>query len=138
MERERIIITRADAEKLKTLLRESQYSQYRGSPYLKMLQAELERANFVEPSEIPVDLVTMNSQVVLQDLEEGDFSTYTLVYPEQADAAEGKISVLAPIGTAMLGYRVGEIFAWDTPGGVRKIKVVEIVYQPEASGNFDL
>lgn len=138
MDREPILITRADAEKLKTLLQESKYSQYRGTPYIKMLQAELERARLLDPAQIPADVITMNSRVILEDLEDGDQSTYTLVYPEQADPAQGKISVLAPVGTAMLGYRVGDVFEWTTPGGARKIKVVEILFQPEASGNFDL
>jgi regulator of nucleoside diphosphate kinase len=62
--------------------------------------------------------------------------TYTLVFPEDADVSQGKISVLAPIGTAMLGYRVGDTFEWDTPGGKRSIQVKRVIYQPEASGDY--
>jgi regulator of nucleoside diphosphate kinase len=57
------------------------------------------------------------------------------VFPEEADIPQGKISILAPLGTAMLGYRVGDTFEWDTPGGKRSIRVMKILYQPEASGD---
>jgi len=63
---------------------------------------------------------------------------YTLVFPSDADLKNGKLSVLAPIGTALLGYRQGDIFNWKVPGGTMKIKVLEILYQPEASGDFNL
>ena len=63
---------------------------------------------------------------------------YALVFPQDADLAQGKISVLAPIGTAMLGYRVGDVFSWQVPSGERRIKVEAILYQPEAAGDYDL
>jgi len=81
-------------------------------------------------------VITMNSQALLLDVEENEEMLYTLVFPEDADPVEGKISVLAPIGTAMLGYREGDEFEWETPGGRRKIRVQKIVFQPEASGDF--
>ena len=80
----------------------------------------------------------MNSTVVLTDLDTREEETYTLVYPENADTAQGKVSILAPIGTAMLGYRVGDVFEWEVPAGKRRLKVEKIVYQPEASGDYDL
>lgn len=133
-----IYITCADADKLRELIREAQYKpEYRNSAYLKMLSAELDRANLVESHEIPADVITMNTEAVLRDVEDGEEMVYKLVFPENADPMEGRISILAPIGTAMLGFRVGDAFEWDTPGGVRKIRVEKIVYQPEASGNFE-
>jgi regulator of nucleoside diphosphate kinase len=70
------------------------------------------------------------------DLEAGEEMTYTLVFPDEADGSQGKISVLAPLATGMLGYRVGDTFEWDTPGGKRSIRVVKIIHQPEASGDY--
>lgn len=68
----------------------------------------------------------------------GESNTYSLVFPTEADFAEGKISVLAPIGTAILGYRQGDTIEWPVPSGLCKLKVEEIVYQPEAAGDSDL
>ncbi len=80
----------------------------------------------------------MNSKVHLLDLETKEEMTYTLVFPDAADIIAGKISVLAPIGTAMLGYRAGDTFSWEVPAGVRRIEVLAILYQPEASGDYHL
>lgn len=133
-----IFITTYDKERLIMLLLESKRSGYRGSEYLEGLENELARAKVVPPQEVPGDVITMNSTAYLEDTETGESETFTLVFPEDADIIAGKISVLAPIGTAMLGYQVGDIFEWKVPEGVRKLKVVKILFQPEASGNFDL
>lgn len=133
-----IQITELDRKRLLELIREARSGEYRHSVYLEKLYGELERAEIVAPQEIPADVVTMNSKVVLTDLDGGEEETYTLVYPEQANTAEGRISILAPIGTAMLGYRVGDVFEWEVPAGKRRLKVTKILYQPEASGDFDL
>ncbi len=130
---QQITITREDAEKLRELILKAQQSNYRGSPYLQQLGSELNRAKFVDPGAIPPDVITMNSTVRLRDEVSGDESIYTLVFPEDADMIAGKISVLAPVGTAMLGYRSGDVFEWDTPEGVRRLRVVSVLYQPEAS-----
>ncbi len=123
-----IYITKTDEEKLRDLISKSQYSEYRGSPYLKMLAGELDKAQVVDSREIPPDVITLNSTVQLIDLESNDEMIYTLVFPEEANVSEGKISVLAPIGTGMLGYRVGDTFEWDTPGGKRSIRVDKILH----------
>ncbi len=78
----------------------------------------------------------MHSRVVLLDLATKKSETYTLVYPEEADLGQGRISILAPIGTAMLGNRIDDIFEWAVPAGKRKLKVKRILYQPEAAGDF--
>lgn len=135
---EPIKITKYDLERLQLLLRDAGSTQYRGSQYLKRLKQELDRAQVVRPQEIPPDVITMNSTVRLEDTESKEEETYTLVFPEDADVQQGKISVLAPIGTAMLGYQVGDIFEWEVPAGIRKLRVKSILFQPEASGNFDL
>ncbi len=90
----------------------------------------------VAPEKIPADVITMNSRVILTDLEDNSNLELTLVYPPDAQG-EGKVSILAPIGTAMLGYRVGDVFEWDTPAGKASLRVDEILYQPESAGVYD-
>jgi regulator of nucleoside diphosphate kinase len=119
------------------LILDAQATEYRKSEYLDKLKLELERAKIVEPQEVPPTVVTMNSTVSLVDVETGEEETYTLVFPEDADISQGKISVLAPIGTAMLGYEIGDVFEWEVPAGKRRLRIEKILYQPEASGNFD-
>lgn len=105
---------------------------------LRMLQKELERARVVAPEEVPSDVVTMNSKARVRDVAGDEEMTYTLVFPEQANIEEGKISVVAPIGTAMLGQRVGDEFEWQVPAGPVRLRVKEVLYQPEAAGHFHL
>lgn len=130
-----IYITAADADKLRRLIRDAQATEYRNSPYLKMLANELDRSVQVDSRQVPPDVITMNSTAQLREVDTGEEMEYTLVFPEDADPIQGKISILAPIGTAMLGYRVGDIFEWDTPDGVVKIKVESLLYQPERAGD---
>ena len=78
------------------------------------------------------------STVRLKDLDSSKELIYSLVFPKEADVDKGKISVLAPVGTAMIGYRVGDIIEWEVPSGLRRLKVEEVLYQPEASGDYHL
>jgi regulator of nucleoside diphosphate kinase len=80
----------------------------------------------------------MNSRVRLRDLDSGEKMQISLVYPSAADASAKKVSVLAPIGTAILGYRTGDTIEWEVPAGVRRLKIEDVLYQPEASGDFSL
>jgi regulator of nucleoside diphosphate kinase len=130
-----IFITTKDLEKLRDLIREAYHTEYRGSDYLKKLTEEIEKASVVQPDQIPSDVITLNSTARLVDRETNEEMVYTIVFPEDADASQGKISILAPIGTAMLGYKAGDTFEWDTPGGKRTIRVKKILYQPEAAGD---
>ena len=82
--------------------------------------------------------MTMNSRVRLKDLNSGDERIYTLVFPTEADVTQNKISILAPVGTAMLGYRVGDKIDWPVPSGMKTFRIEEILYQPEAAGDFHL
>ena len=133
-----IYITEFDLERLRTLLQEAQYTNYRKSIYLDKLQQEINRAIIVAPKEIPGDVVTMNSTISLEDLDTREEEIFTLVFPENADLNQGKISIFAPIGTALLGYKVGDIFEWEVPDGKRRLLVKSILFQPEASGDYDL
>ena len=129
-----IQITRNDLERLKKVLEETRRTATLDSDSLADLEAELERAEVVDSTAVPPDVVTMNSTVTLLDLESGEEETYTLVFPENA-AGRGRISVVAPIGTAMLGYRVGDVFEWEVPAGKRRLQVKQVHYQPEAAGD---
>ena len=133
-----IHITQFDLERLRKLLFDAQSTSYRKSEYLERLQMEINRAEVVLPKDVPSDVVTMNSTVCIEDLDTQEEEIYTLVFPENADLAQGKISILAPIGTAMLGYEVGDSFEWEVPAGKRRLKVKRILYQPEASGDYHL
>ncbi|GAB1469810.1 nucleoside diphosphate kinase regulator [Chloroflexota bacterium] len=133
-----IHITEFDLKRLKELLLESQSTDYHKSQYLEKLNLELNRAEVVQPKDIPSDVVTMNSTVCLEDLETKEEEVYTLVFPEDADLRQGKVSILAPIGTAMLGYEVGDSFEWEVPAGIRKLQIKKIIYQPESSGDYHL
>ena len=136
MKARKIRITDADLTKLREAIREARTGDYRSSIYLQHLASELDRAEIVTPKKIPADVITMNSKVVLTDLAEGDQMELTLVFPEDAKGPD-QVSVLAPIGTAMIGYQVGDIFEWETPDGKTSLRVDKILYQPEASGVYD-
>jgi regulator of nucleoside diphosphate kinase len=133
-----IYITELDYDRLNGLIDRTRERNGVDKEYLNKLEAELERAEVVEANEIPADVITMRSKVRLKDLVSGESNTYSLVFPTESDFAEGKISVLAPIGTAILGYRLGDTIEWQVPSGLRRLKVEEILYQPESAGDHEL
>lgn len=135
-----IAITEYDLERLQELIENEQYNDANAvrRKDLKDLTKELGRARLVKPSDVPADVVTMNSVVEMLDLETGEELNVTLVFPPEADFEAQKISVLAPIGVGMLGYRVGDQIEWPVPRGVRRLEVKAITYQPEAAGDFHL
>jgi regulator of nucleoside diphosphate kinase len=124
-----IYLTQNDADRLLRLV-ESQPGKR-----LEKLESELVRANVVPREEIPEDVVTMNSRVVFENETTGERREVTLVYPGSADIDAGKISVLVPIGTALLGLRVGQSIDWELPGGEKqRYRIVRVPFQPEAAG----
>ncbi len=130
-----ITITEQDHERLTTLLR----GLPAGHPVGALLRAEIDRAEVVESTEIPGDVVTMNSRVVLEDAETGARHDVTLVYPGAADFEHGRLSILAPVDAALLGLRAGQAIDWPMPDGHRKqVRVVSVAWQPEAAGDFTL
>lgn len=133
-----IYITKFDLARLRELLEVGLSFKERDREYLERLQNELDRAHIVEPTAIPHDVVTMNSRVRLTDVETGEEKIYTLVFPSDADIEANKISILAPIGTAILGYRAGDLIEWPVPAGVKTFRIEAVVYQPEAAGRYDL
>jgi regulator of nucleoside diphosphate kinase len=136
MARRKIIMTENDHERLEALLA-SEFARAIGpSEYLDDLRTELDRAEIVRPDEVPRNVVTMNSTVVLRDLDTKEKESYTLVFPDEADIANDRLSVLAPVGTAILGERVDDVVRWRVPQGWRRLKIERVVFQPEREGAF--
>jgi regulator of nucleoside diphosphate kinase len=133
-----IFITERDKQRLQKFINEAKEFGSGNQESLKELELELNRAQVVTSLKIPHDIITMNSKVLLKDLDSGEEMIYTLVYPADADLMENKISVLAPVGTAILGFRKGDMVNWKVPGGLVRLKVEKILYQPEAAGDYDL
>lgn len=138
MSERQIWITTSDQERLSSLIDGVRATGPKKKAYLGRLERELERARLVDPEKIPGDVVTMNSVVRIRDLESGEETTYKLVFPSEARIEENRISVLSAIGTALIGYRVGDTIEWEVPSGLKRLKVEGILYQPEASGRYDL
>jgi len=132
-----IYITRPDMDKLRKLIDGVRENAAKPTANLDSLERELNRAKVVASRKIPKDIITMNSVSRLQDLATGEELTYTLVFPAEADIENNKISILAPIGTALIGYGVGDTIEWSVPSGARRLKIQEVLYQPEAAGHFD-
>ncbi|WNG61126.1 nucleoside diphosphate kinase regulator [Archangium gephyra] len=133
----RIILTEADLERLHRLV--EQHSGGHNAGLAGMLEQELDRAQVTNSQEVPPGVVTMHSVVVYEDEETGAHRKVTLCYPWDARSDEGRISVLAPIGSALLGLSVGQSIAWPLPGGRTKtLRVISVLYQPEAAGDLHL
>ncbi len=100
--------------------------------YLDALEAEIAKAKVVAPDQVPPDAVTMNSRVRVRDVDTDETETYRIVYPDDAGAEDDALSVFAPIGTALFGFRVGDTVTWKVPDGRRRIRIEALLYQPEA------
>lgn len=131
MKKRTLIISAPDHRRLETLLDTARADPRIRENYLADLEAELGRARVVPAGKVPPDVVTMNSVVRLRDLDSDETEEYELVYPPDADLDRNRISILAPIGTAILGYRIGDIIEWPVPAGVHRLRVEEVLYQPE-------
>ena len=135
MDRPNLTVTTHDAHRLEELL---QGASGRSAPMASLLEQELSRATLVEPQDVPADIVTMHSRVVCKDESSGEQHEIELVYPHEADSDRGRISVLAPVGTALLGLAVGNAIEWPVPGGrTTRVRVMAVPYQPEAARRAD-
>jgi len=126
-----IVISEPDARVLRGLL--SRVGQGRDQEHLEELSEELERAQVLEPEQVEADVVTMHKLVRIVDLSNGTTQELTLVGPAEANVSARRISVLAPLGTALLGYREGDEVEWRMPGGVRHLRI-ESVQEAAHSG----
>lgn len=134
MDKTPIILSRLDVARIEALL---DSPALRDAPTAARLRAEIDRADIVEPAAMPRDVVSMNSSADCVDETSGKHHSLTLVYPKDADADAGRISVLAPVGSALLGLRVGQAIDWPGQGGkLHRLKVTAIHYQPEAAGDL--
>jgi len=133
MKNRNIVMNAVDHAELASAIAAMDRLSERGRAEMMALRGELERAEIVAPHEVPPGVITMNSRAELLDLDTNEHMEFTLVLPGEANIEEGKISVLAPLGTAMLGYGVGDEFEWTVPYGSRRLKVIRVHFQPEAS-----
>ena len=133
-ERPPIKISSLDADRLEQLLE----TRTRGNfPGKDDLQEELDRAEVVPPEEMPPDVVTMNSTVTFRVESSSQEFSLTLVYPQDADGGEARISVLAPVGSALLGLREGDRISWPRPrGGTLRVTIIKVTFQPERTGDY--
>jgi regulator of nucleoside diphosphate kinase len=123
-----IYISRDDYAKLRLLLAAALHSN--GNAALHELREELDRAAVIDPAVFPADVVTLESVVQYEDLGSGEIEEYTITFPERADIGKKRVSILAPIGTALIGCRTGDIVNWSTPGGIRQLKVRQVTPRP--------
>lgn len=121
-----IFVIENDAWRLRNLLSARRESSVRDETHLSELEFELERAVLLSPEAIPANVIVMDSIVRLVDLTSGESRDYTLVYPADSNPSLGRISVLAPLGTAMLGNREGDEVAWRMPGGMRRLRIEKV------------
>lgn len=129
-----LVISRRDYQRIEALLEQPQAAGIDTGA----LEAELARAEVVEPDAIPADVITMNSTARMLDESDGSERELTLVYPKDADGRPDRVSILAPVGSALLGLRIGASIEWPVPGGRKvRLKVLSIGYQPEAAGELD-
>ena len=131
-----ITISSADYSGLLTLVDSARLDRRVSAESLDLLERELFRATIVDSSELPADVVAMNSTVWFRDLNSDETEKYTLVYPTEADVVRDRISVLAPIGTALLGYRTGDVVQWRVPSGKRRFEIVDVL-QNAAERRYD-
>ncbi|WP_069999154.1 GreA/GreB family elongation factor [Cellulosilyticum sp. I15G10I2] len=131
-----IFITQSDKDRLLELIYKAKYEDLKDNLGLQELEAEINRAVVTSVDQLPANVITMNTKVILliEDAEE----EFTLVYPNEADILQNKISVLSPIGTAILGYSEGSVIEWKVPDGIVLIEVKKVLFQPEALGLYHL
>ena len=129
-----LIISALDAQRLRNMLDSGAHDHM---PGVDALSDEIDRATIVEPQQVPPDVVTMNSTVRFAIAETGKEFCLTLVYPRDMDGSADRLSILAPVGAALLGLSVGDELTWPGPGGkTMTVRVQEVVYQPERAGDL--
>lgn len=136
---ETIWVTKTNLQRLVSLIeRVRNQGERQLYQYIDKLEEKLEFAESAVSEEIPSSVITMRSKVLLKDLATGEEHFYAIVFPTEASYEEGKLSILSPLATALLGYRVGDTVEFQAPTRLRRLKVLEILYQPESAGDFNL
>lgn len=134
MQQQTILVTDLDSRRLQGLIRGSQAVDTLDASSFEWLERHLDEAEVTPAAHIGPDVVTMSSEVQVTDLDSGETFVFQLVFPHLADATARKVSVLAPLGMAVLGRSVGELVSWQVPAGVRRLRVDNVLYQPEREG----
>tara|TARA_B100000614_G_scaffold155042_1_gene137330 strand:- start:4954 stop:5367 length:414 start_codon:yes stop_codon:yes gene_type:complete len=133
-----ILVTEFDLTRLERLVDMCWGCEGFDEKNLEALQKKISNCIVVPPEFIPDSIITMNSTFTVENEASGEKKTYTLVFPEDADIKGNKISILAPIGIAILGHKVGESIEWTAPSGLKKMTFIDIHYQPETCGQFNM
>lgn len=131
-----IKVTKMDYVRLNGIISSIKQFNKEGLTEISFLETELTRAKKIDSKRIGADFVTMNSVVEVIDLDTEKSMTIRLVYPKDADFKQGNISILSPLGSALIGYQSGSIISFKVPGGIKKMKISKLIYQPEANGDF--
>ena len=134
----KLIINRLDYARIKKCIGDAKQFKSISDTEAEKLMKELNSAKIVEPKAIPSDVVTMNSIVRLSFLNNNKQVQFQIVYPDQANLKENKISIFSPIATALIGYKISDEIEWIVPSGLTKLRIDEIIYQPEAAGDYNL
>jgi regulator of nucleoside diphosphate kinase len=134
----KIILNKLDYLRIQKHVREAKLRKTIEASEAEKLVQELESGILLEPQEIPNDVVTMNSVVKISFVGEGRQQEFKIVYPEEADFKEKKVSIFSPVATALIGFRVGDLIEWMVPGGLKQIRIDELTYQPETAGDYNL
>ena len=132
------IISEADKERVIERIRRARSSWSTYAPLLDWFRTGLDDVPVVPSTEVPDDVITMNSRFAVMDLQTGETISYTLVYPEDEALERGKLCVLSPMGMALLGARVGDVVHWNGASGPGSAEVLRLLYQPEAAGDHHL
>ena len=134
----KVTLTKNDYTRIYKAITDAKNSKTINSNEAEKLLSELSKAEIVPSEKIDKDVVTMNSEVKLFFENTQKEQSFKIVYPQDANLKENKISIFSPIATALIGYKIGDEIEWIVPGGMNKIKIVDLIYQPEAAGDFDL
>ena len=133
MQQRELRLTDIDSRRLQSLIEGSKLSDVRDLGSVEMLEQHLDEAAVLPATHIDPDVVTMDSEVLVTDTGSGEAFSFHVVFPRSADVSAGRISVLEPLGMAVLGRSVGDRIKWEVPGGMRTLRVEEVIYQPERS-----
>lgn len=131
-----ITVTQLDFIRLTQLIQALRENKSVDIEYLVFLGIELQKALKVDSKLITPDFVTMNSVMNVEFLDGGKTMELRLVYPQEANFSKGLISVLSPLGCALLGYKSGDVVTFKAPKGEQKVRINSVIYQPEANGEF--
>lgn len=134
----KIILSKLDFSRIHKCINDARRLNKIDADEAEKLLNELHSAKIVEPEEIPGDIVTMNSVVKISFMNTNRTIQFQIVYPDDADIKKNRISIFSPVATALIGYKVSDEIEWIVPSGMTKMRIDEILYQPEAAGDFDL